>query len=99
MKNEIDVLINIGHKLIFIECKSGKVKHDDINKMRVVKDVYGGIISKSILVCLEMPSATIMEKCKELNIEVFYLFLGKNKLNDLNKLSGILDSFEKKTSI
>lgn len=98
-KNEIDVLVNLGSKLIFIECKSGMVKQEDINKMRIVKDTYGGIISKSLLVCRFMPTPTILEKCKELNIEVFYCFLGKNQINLLSKLIDTLDKLEKKLAI
>lgn len=98
-KNEIDVLVNIGGKLIFVECKSGTVKQEDINKMRVVKDTYGGVISKSILVSRFMPSTTIIEKCKELNIEVFFCFVGKNQINSLTKLVETLDKLEKKLAI
>jgi hypothetical protein len=98
-KNEIDVLVNIGGKLIFIECKSGMVKQEDINKMRIVKDTYGGIISKSLLVSRFMPSTTIIEKCKELNIEVFLSFVGRNQINSLTKLINSLDKLEKKLTI
>lgn len=98
-KNEIDVLVNIGGKLIFVECKSGTVKQEDINKMRVVKDTYGGVISKSLLVSRFMPSTTIIEKCKELNIEIFYCFLGRNQINSLSKLIDTLDKLEKKLTV
>lgn len=98
-KNEIDVLVNIGGKLIFVECKSGIVKQEDINKMRIVKDTYGGIISKSLLVSRFMPSTTIIEKCKELNIEVFFSFVGRNQINSLTKLINTLDKLEKKLTI
>lgn len=98
-KNEIDVLVNIGGKLIFVECKSGTVKQEDINKMRVVKDIYGGVISKSLLVSRFMPSSTIIEKCKELNIEIFYCFLGQNQINSLSKLIDTLNKLEKKLTV
>lgn len=98
-KNEIDVLINLGGKLIFIECKSGIVKQEDINKMRIVKDTYGGIISKSLLVCRFIPSATILEKCKELNIDVFYCYMGNTQVNPLRKLINSLEKLEKKLTI
>lgn len=98
-KNEIDILVNIGGKLIFIECKSGMVKQEDINKIRIIKDTYGGIISKSLLVCRYMPSTTIVEKCKELNIEIFFCFVGKNQINTLTKLIDTLNKLEKKLII
>jgi hypothetical protein len=95
-KNEIDILINTGKKLIFVECKSGIVKQEDINKMRVIKETYGGIISKSILVSRFLPSKTIMEKCKELDIEVFFCYIVKKQINPLFKLSWQLNNLEKK---
>ncbi|MCB9257049.1 MAG: DUF1887 family protein [Chitinophagales bacterium] len=98
-KNEIDVLVNIGGKLIFVECKSGTVKQEDINKMRVVKDTYGGVISKSLLVSRFMPSTTIIEKCRELNVEIFYCFLGRNQINSLAKITDTLDKLEKRLTI
>lgn len=99
MKNEIDVLVNLGGKLIFIECKSGLVKQEDINKMRIVKDTYGGIISKSLLVSRFKPSPNIIEKCKELNIETFYCNDGIITINPLNKITSTLDIIENKLAI
>ncbi|MFC4818098.1 Card1-like endonuclease domain-containing protein [Flavobacterium sp. GCM10023249] len=98
-KNEIDVLINTGKKLIFIECKSGLVKQEDINKMRVVKQTYGGVIAKSILICRELPNQSIIEKCKELDIELFYSFAMNKEVNPLSKLSKVINDLERKTSI
>lgn len=98
-KNEIDILVNLGRQLIFIECKSGNIIQDDINKMKIVKDTYGGIISKSILVSRFIPNPNILEKCKELNIDVFYCFMGKTQVNPLNKLIQALEKVEKKLMI
>ena len=96
---EIDILINTGKKLIFVECKSGLVKQEDINKMKIVKQTYGGVIAKSILVCRELPSQSIIEKCKELDIELFYSFALNKELNPLNKLSKVINDVERKASI
>lgn len=98
-KNEIDVLINIGSKLIFIECKSGLVKQEDINKMRIVKDTYGGIISKSVLVARFKPTPIIIEKCKELNVEVFYIYEGNRQINKLENLVSRLGEIKNKLSV
>lgn len=98
-KNEIDILINTGKKLIFVECKSGLVKQEDINKMKIVKQTYGGVIAKSILVCRELPSQSIIEKCKELDIELFYSFALNKEVNPLNKLSKFINEVEHKSSI
>lgn len=70
-KNEIDILLNTGSNLIFIECKSGNVNQSDINKIRTVKRLYGGVASKSILICRYSPRIDLLEKCFDLGIEVF----------------------------
>ncbi len=98
-KNEIDILVNLGRKLLFIECKSGLVKQEDINKMKVIKDTYGGIIAKSLLISRYMPPPSIIEKCKELNIELFYCYMGKHKVNSIDKLTNVLNKVEKRMSV
>lgn len=72
-KNEIDIILNTGDNIIFIECKSGNVTQVDINKIEAVKSLYGGTSSKSILVCRYTPRKDLLEKCKDLGIEVFAL--------------------------
>jgi hypothetical protein len=99
-KNEIDILLNTGKKLIFVECKSGNIRQEDINKMKVIKQTYGGVISKSILVSRYLPNPTIVEKCKELDIEVFYCYAFQNKqIYPLSKLISVLNNLESKVSI
>lgn len=96
LKSEIDVLVNLGRKLIFIECKSGIVKQEDINKMKIIKDTYGGVVSKSILVSRFLPAKNILEKCRELNIGVFYLYEDDNLVHPLSEILDALNTFEKK---
>lgn len=99
LKNEIDILLNTGYKLIFVECKSGNIKQEDINKMKVIKQTYGGIISKSLLVSRFMPSQSIIEKCKELDIEVYYVYAFQRMTNPLKNITKTLDNLEKRTSM
>ena len=75
-KNEVDLIINDGNKLIFVECKSGQVTTDNINTINARKETYGGLISQSILVTKydlqKYPNAKsklIVEKCKDLDIK------------------------------
>lgn len=98
-KNEIDILISTGKRLIFVECKSGNVRQDDINKMKVIRQTYGGVISRSILVSRYLPNATILEKCKELDIDVFYTNAFNKQVNPLNKLISKLNDLNKRSSI
>jgi hypothetical protein len=70
-KNEIDIVLNTGQNLIFIECKAGEVTQDDLNKIKSVAKLYGGIASRSILVARKNPDDTIIERCHELGIDIF----------------------------
>ena len=88
-KNEIDVVLNTGQNFIFIECKSGNVKQEDINKMRAVKRLYGGIGSKSILICRYVPRPDLVEKCSDLGIEIF-----SHQTNFKRNKDGKLSSFK-----
>ena len=80
-KNEIDIVLNTGKNLIFIECKTGEVNQNDINKIKTVSELYGGISSRSILVSRKKPSATIIEKCHELGIDIFSQVSSEKALN------------------
>lgn len=98
-KNEIDILVNLGKKLIFIECKSGNITPNEINKMKIVRDTYGGLISKTMLVSRYKPSPEIMEKCDELHIDTFFLYDNKTEVNKLESLKYSLEKLESKLSI
>lgn len=100
-KNEIDIILNTGKNLIFVECKSGNVNQSDLNKIKSVNKLYGGISSKSILVCRFIPRKDLLEKCKDFGIEVFAFqashstnsngkFTGFRNLNDLLKKLDLL---------
>lgn len=76
-KNEVDILINDGGKLIFVECKSGSVSPEAINSMKVREETYGGSIGESILVTRydqksvnHDSSKVVTEKSKELGIQI-----------------------------
>lgn len=70
-KNEVDVLLNDEQKLIFIECKSGQVTQEDIYKIDGVRETYGGDISQAVLASYYPVDEDLLEKCKDLQINVF----------------------------
>ena len=98
-KNEIDILINTGQKILFIECKSGKVTQSDINKMRAIGKFYGGISSKSILVSYYKPKPELIEKCQDFGIELFFVQELNKKDVHLNTISKKLDNMISKIEI
>lgn len=72
IKNEVDILLCDGTKLLFYECKSGIVKSKDIDSIKIRKDLYGGLIGKSVLVSrypLNPKSKHFYEKAKEYGIQ------------------------------
>jgi len=72
VRNEVDILLCDGNKLIFIECKSGIIKSKDIDAIKIRKEVYGGLIGDSILVGrypLNPTSKHLKEKIKEYGIK------------------------------
>lgn len=90
-KNEVDILINTGQNIFFIECKSGMVTQSDINKINTVGKFYGGIGSKSILVSFFKPKKHLIEKCLDYNIEIFCLKESSNQMQQLQSLNKKLD--------
>jgi len=88
-KNEIDVIVNAGSKLLFVECKTQIYDIKDIDKFRNVTKNYGGLGAKSILITYSKPQTRFFEKCNDNNILLFY-FCERNKMvhtaNDLYRV-------------
>ena len=70
-KNEIDIIVNLGHRLLFIECKTQLTKNTDIDKFHNAVNNYGGTGSLALFVTDENLSAVAAEKCKESNVLAF----------------------------
>lgn len=94
VKNEVDILINNDTKLIFVECKSGKVGQDDIYKIDAVRDTYGGDKSQTILATLYPVPDDIREKCKESQIHIFQMKKHPKETGDIGKLSAFLNELK-----
>jgi len=67
-KNEIDIIINTGGKLIFVECKTQVFDIKDIDKFRNVVKNYGGLAAKAILITDQPINKRVEEKCMDNNI-------------------------------
>jgi len=78
-KNEIDVVVNTGNKLLFVECKTQISDIKDIDKFRNVSKNYGGLGAKSILITYSKPHTRFFERCKDNNILLFY-FCERNRI-------------------
>ena len=72
-KNEIDIIINTGTKLLFVECKTKIFNETDIDKFASAVKVYGGLGSKALFVTDVSMSDKAMEKCADNGIMTFSL--------------------------
>ena len=70
-KNETDIIVNTGTKLLFVECKTQITHTTDIDKFRSVVKGYGGTGSKGLFVTLAKMSDIARKKCEENNILSF----------------------------
>ncbi len=91
-KNEIDLLINIGNKLIFVECKSGTVTQEDIYKLNSVRHTYGGGMSRAVLISFYPLNDILKEKANENHIRIYARNHIAEQCDFLNRLSDFLES-------
>lgn len=72
-KNEIDIIVNTGSKLIFVECKTQIFNTTDVDKFRSAVRNYGGLGSKPLFITNSEMKPEGLEKCRDHRIETFYL--------------------------
>ena len=70
-KNEVDILVNTGVKILFVECKTQINTTTDIDKFRSVVKGYGGIGSKGLFVTNEPMKELAITKCNDHGIITF----------------------------
>lgn len=72
-KNEVDIIVNAGNKLLFVECKTQINKTTDIDKFNSVVRAYGGTASKALFVTDAIMTDVAKKKCEEYGIMTFSL--------------------------
>lgn len=70
-KNEIDIIVNAGTKLLFVECKTQIHNETDIDKFASAVRVYGGIGSKALFVTDARMNEKAKEKCRDNGVILF----------------------------
>ncbi len=88
-KNEIDILINTGERLLFVECKTQIFDITDLDKFRTAVKNYGGMGCKALFVTQAPMKETAKEKCEDSDILCFSL---ENYHIDEQRLYDLLDS-------
>ena len=90
-KNEIDVVVNLGNKLLFVECKTQVAEIAHIDKFRNATKTYGGLGAKAILITWHEPNKRIIEKCNDNNIILFSFTNPDKSINNKHDLYKLLD--------
>lgn len=72
-KNETDIIVNTGKKILFVECKTQITHTTDIDKFRSVVKAYGGTGSKALFVTDAKMSEVSRKKCEENGVLYFSL--------------------------
>ena len=71
LKNEIDIIMNTGNKLLFVECKTRIMHLTDLDKFNNVVKTYGGTGSKALFVSYYGIDKDVEEKCGATDIAYF----------------------------
>lgn len=72
-KNEIDIIVDAGTKILFVECKTQINNSTDIDKFNTAVKNYGGIGSKALFITDTCMNEIQKEKCRESRIIPFSL--------------------------
>lgn len=96
-KNEIDIIVNTGSKLIFVECKTQIYNTTDVDKFRSAVRNYGGLGSKPLFITNYQMKPEGLEKCIDHRITTFYLANPEyvNQQARIEALGSVLDSLNK----
>lgn len=97
-KNEIDIIVELGNRLLFVECKTMIHDSTDIDKFRSALRNFSGTSSTGIFVTNDKPNANnmsryehAMEKCKDNGILTFNFSLWRNSPINLPPLKEIVN--------
>lgn len=91
-KNETDIVINTGSKVLFVECKTQINNITDIDKFRSVIKSYGGMGSKGLFVTDAKMTDIAKAKCEEHGILSFSLQDSHLGLTEEKSLQLLLES-------
>lgn len=91
-KNEVDIIVNTGTKILFVECKTQITHTTDIDKFRSVVKGYGGTGSKGLFVTDARMTDVARKKCEEHGLLSFSLQDDHLGMSHENALALLLDS-------
>jgi len=77
----VDIIADLGGKLLFVECKTQISSPTDIDKFNSVVRKYGGLGSKALFVTYEPMKDDIRDNCKKYGI-ITYSFKNAGNSTD-----------------
>jgi len=102
-KNEFDIIVDCGTRLIFVECKTMVFDTTDIDKFRSALRNFSGTSSSGLFVTYEKPNKytkdryqLAMEKCRDNDIQTFnYSLWSIDRENNLSLSQIVADMISK----
>lgn len=94
-KNEIDIVVNTGKRLLFVECKTQIKDKTNIDKFSKAVKNYSGMASKALFVSYAPLEEITKEKCEQ-NDVMFFDLSSKNKSELFKMLNQSLNELNKK---
>lgn len=91
-KNEIDIIVNAGAKLLFVECKTQISNETDIDKFAAAVKNYGGMGSKALFVTDAPMRDKAKEKCLDNKIMHFSIMEHGGAVLAKKSLFNLLDN-------
>lgn len=91
-KNEIDIIVNTGTKLLFVEIKTSIFDNTTIDKFASAVKVYGGLGSKAIFITDAPMKDKALEKCHDHGIMHYSL---QNKPEDKSHEEMLFEMLDK----
>lgn len=91
-KNEVDIIINTGTKILFVECKTQIFDTTAIDKFRSVIKGYGGTASKGLFVTDAKMSDMARDKCKEHGILTYSFQDEHDGMSDVEAITNLLNN-------
>lgn len=100
-KNEIDIIADMGNRLLFVECKTQVYESTDVDKFRTAVRNYGGLGSIPLFVTLHEMKDLAREKCNDSKITTFYINnpAYKNEAEVVGALKSLLEALAKKWNV
>ncbi len=96
--NEVDIIVNTGKKLLFVECKTQIKDSNDVDKFASVVRNYGALSSKSLFVTFWEMSPIGQEKCKNNGIPTFFMSMADDNAH-IERFKNLLDQIINKSNL